>query len=61
VERITAYGIPIRTTAFSSGYLEIEAERIEENIEATGKRVEITQITSPELPGRQCLWQLTLR
>ena len=58
---IKCFGIPIRSEEYIKEFLRVKANKISKTIEDTGNKMNPTQIMKPEMPGRQCLWQILLR
>ena len=58
---LKVYGIPIGSEEYVRQFLKEEAIRICKDIKTTYTKMNPRQELAPEVPGRQCLWQLTLR
>ena len=58
---ITCCGIPVGTPRFLQKILRQHGERIICTINNMSKKINPTQVVKPEMPRRQCLWQITLR
>ena len=58
---LKVYGIPIGSEEYVRQFLKEEATRICKDIKTTYTKMNPRQELAPEVPGRQCLWQLTLR
>ena len=56
-----AYGVPIGEDSFIATFLSNKGDKTSSDIRLVGERMNPQVITSPELPSRQCLWQLILR
>jgi hypothetical protein len=58
---IVCYGVPVGDADFVESFLIKKANRIVGDLATIGQRMSPQIISAPELPSRQCLWQLILR
>ena len=58
---IKCYGAPIGSIAYIKEFLRLKGNKIAKLIETTGDVMDPMKIMKPEVPGRQCLWQMLLR
>ena len=58
---IVCYGVPVGDENFVESFLIKKANRIVGDLDTIGQRMAPHVIAAPELPSRQCLWQIILR
>lgn len=58
---ITVYGVPVGLQGYIFTFLEKKSGAIIANVATVCANMHPREATSPEVPGRQCLWVTTLR